>query len=46
MESVTSSVPFPAEVEGVAKDVIVVLVPTVLLIGIVEENSEIVYSLE
>ena len=46
MESVTSSVAFPAEVEGVAKDVIVVLVPTVLLIVLVEENSEIVYSLE
>ena len=46
MVSVSSSVAFPDEVEGVATDVIVVLVPTVLLIRLVEEDSEIVYSLE
>ena len=46
MKTVTSSVAFPDEDEGVDTDVIVVLVPSVLLICLVEGNVEIVDSLE
>ena len=46
MKIVTSSVAFPDEYEGVDTDVIVVLVPSVLLICLVEGNVENVDSLE
>ena len=46
MKAVTSSVIFPDEDEGVDTDVILVLVPSVLLIWLVEGNGEIVDSLE
>ena len=46
VKTVTSSVTFPDEDEGVDTDVILVLVPSVLLIWLVEGNGEIVDSLE
>ena len=46
MKTVTSSVAFPDEDDGVDTDVIVVLVPSVLLICLVEGNVENVDSLE
>ena len=46
MKTVTSSVAFPDELEGVDTDVIVVLVLSVLLICLVEGNVENVDSLE
>ena len=46
LKTVTSSVTFPDEAEGVDTDVILVLVPSVLLIWLVEGNGEIVDSLE
>ena len=46
VKTVTSSVTFRDEDEGVDTDVILVLVPSVLLIWLVEGNGEIVDSLE